>query len=45
MLRDTEHLVMGAWDVDVSNAKELAKGLASAEEKAIGLHKESDAIA
>ena len=44
MARDTEHLVMGVWDVDVSNAEELAAGLAQADAEAGRLHEESDAI-
>lgn len=45
MLNDTKHLVMGAWDVDTSNAEKLAAGIKTASNEADRLHKESDAIA
>ena len=43
-LNDTKKLVMNAWDVDVSDAKALANGIADAEKEAERLHEESEAI-
>ena len=43
-LNDTKNLIMGAWDVDVSDAKALADGIAVAEKEAERLHEESEAL-